>query len=223
MKYSQSCPMFNSHVLINATFSTSLILQLFEYKLNNRLTKLILDIKDVDSVKNVIKTFTNLGCDGIYFDTMHTSDSFDRIEQILTVASRMPYPYDARWYFYISFASFESGLVFFRRLKYKKIEDMITAVVVHTDEVKQYTDFGFNPCKIIVKQREEDIAVVCGNIKTNKLGGVYIAENIRSNIVAKKELCHSLEQSENHIDYPSSSLLKRYMFDRIIDMYGESV
>jgi hypothetical protein len=169
--------------------------ELFKWKLKNRGVKMLLEIEDISNnfIKTLIKDLTEYGFDGCIIRNAKEQD-VQIINNLQMSLSRLPPPYDFGWEIFIEIGSNTKVIRTF------SINKPTTKYIVKSQYVKALTDDNTSPMNIIV---DNDIEYMM----YHKLGGAWItSENINLDTVLKSK--DKLKVHENHIEYPSSQVLK---------------
>jgi hypothetical protein len=79
-------------ILYNNLPDDEVIRELFDMKLKNRNVFLLLELRNVSSIKDIIKTAIEYGCDGFIL-----TDKILEAKSIINIVTKLPTPYDFNW------------------------------------------------------------------------------------------------------------------------------
>lgn len=216
------------------------IKEFYILKKRNRYIKIIyeLDIfKYTDiNIKNIIKLLINYCVDGIIFKNIKY-DNIVFIHNIIDIIEKLPSPYDFKWEFFIKTNDIDIILDLFRLFKSNNNENAISGIITNYEYIKLLTDNGFKSSLFIIdddskqiitelQENKENINLSENYKKINKMGIIYVIKmNKLGGIYTKKlydlgkELINSSNVEENHIEYPTSDIVKIIEIDDIISLY----
>lgn len=200
--------------------------QLFKLKIAHRNIKTMYNINALTlqgiGVKAVVKLLVEGGFDGIIVDNVHL-DSIQCILKLFNVMDKLPPPYNFNWTKSLVISNevqndFSNKITF-----YKELLTQGVIFVSPTSLVKKLTDIGIPPSSIVLNfhnQAKTNIDIV----KYAKLGGLVVYNKDDCNM-AFGQLKHTLENKANHLEYPTSTMVRNivrdtdYSIDDIIDSY----
>lgn len=237
-----------THLIIKEPIENiDLIKELYILKTKNRYIKILYEVdintitettkdsmctKGTKNIKSVIKSVINYCADGIIFKNIQY-DKIIFVHNIIDIIEKLPQPYNFKWEFFIQSNDMDIILDLFRLFKSNNNENVISGIITNYEYIKILTDNGFKPDLFIIDDKITDKNTGNENykkinkmgiiyvIKMNKLGGIctdnlYNLGNELLNI--KDGLISGIK--ENHIDYPTSDIVKIIEVEDIINLYN---
>jgi hypothetical protein len=178
--------------------------QLFKFKIAHRNIKTIYNLdastlQDI-GVKAIVKLLVEGGFDGIIVDNVHL-DSIQCVFKLFNIMDKLPPPYNFIWTKLLAISNEVQNVTF-----YKELLTQGVIFVSPTSLVKKLTDIGIPPASIVLNfhdQAKTNIEIV----KYAKLGGLAVYNNDDCNM-AFGQLKNTLENKENHLEYPTSTMVR---------------
>lgn len=184
-----------SHIIIDYDFinniedNENLIRNLFRKKITDRYCKIIYNIKDKEyDIKNIIKTITNYGFDGIMFD-IYTEMQFKQFKKLIKTITLLPLPYNFKWDFFIKMSN--ESYIDYINLK-NKYKDMLNIYLI-SQNLENDTISNIDQVKIIKNRME-----------------LYSQKTFFENIYTMFDIDNTfiIDKCEmNNLNYPTSDIL----------------
>lgn len=193
---------------------------LFNFKSSHRNVKTLYNLDTTTlrdlGIKTVIKLLAEWAFDGIVVSTIR-DENIQYVYKFLKALDQLPPPYDFQWKKCITIDESVTEEELHHIISCCNVPGLTVISPIH--QVKQLTDAGISPACIVVDS--DDIETV----KYNKLGGI-MTHNKEECLLAYNNLKHTLHLQDNHLDYPTSTLVRQILqenqLNEILDSYTSS-
>lgn len=178
-------------------------------------------------IKNVIKRLTEWAFDGIVFKGASNENDAKYICKFIKALDQLPPPYDFQWKKCLIIPD-DMSTTDLRYIMNQFTRSNLTMISPLT-QIKHLTDAGISPSCIILDVNTTLLEDKNGLdlVKFNKLGGI-VTYSKDACLLAFNNLNHSLNVQNNHLDYPTSNLVRQIeqdnqkQLDEIIENYTSS-